>query len=528
MNQRRMLEKKARSDERFQVKVGDRGKLCPYCMQLVPLNTNLPQHADVVCPGYDGPGTNLPSAEVMRQKKERILVQSRLRMVPKWKLFDQENHWYCPYCTGNTGITKEGKLEDREAFTDAVLDHLRRCEAYDDPEDETEPKEEIKEAVEHNNREIELKNTVMERVEKGDEHYVQKTPDGRWVCPYCADVIKNIHVETEFLLLNSAPAQIASHLVHSCDPHRNGASMKPTDELRKAAEEHAEQRSGAPREGDESTRTPEVKELARELSELRSELDENKKIRKGLEDAGQVQKGLLPEEIPELKGFDLGTFYEPSSHLGGDFYDVVDLEDNRLGFALGDVAGHGVDSALIMGLTKKSLNIRSREGRSPKEVLSKVNVDILPEVNSALFITCVYGVLDLDDGTVELARAGHNYSLLYRASEDRVDEVSPKGVGLGIVGPNTFEEKVENTTFQLEQNDILFHYTDGLVEGVNDENEEFGIERVKNMIRATGTEEAAQELVNRTVETFQGFLGEKGQEDDLTIFALRQFDSANR
>ncbi len=518
-----LREEMVEEDERFHIQVGARGKLCPFCMSLVPQNTNLLQHARAVCSGYDGAGTDLPSIEKMHQHRERILIRSRLESDPAWKVFDRNRQWYCPYCAGNTGITRSEETADLESLTSEVLDHLRRCHEYSAPDDPTRPTREIKEAAEKTDRENVLKGKIKGRIQREKEEYIQSTPDGKWICPYCAEIMENIQVGTEVLLKESAPSQIASHLAHSCEPFQNDDSMVPVSELKKVSEKYRKEREEADDEhvDQHPAETDQVQQLAQELSALQDEMDENRKIKQGLEDAGQVQKGLMPEEIPELGPFELGTHYRPSSHLGGDFYDIVKLDEQHVGFALGDVAGHGVDSALIMGLTKKSVNIRSEESLSPKEVLSNVNVDILPEVNSSLFVTCIYGVLNIETGTVRFARAGHNYSLLFKSKMEKVAKVDSKGMGLGIVGPDQFDQKVENTSFRLEEGDILFNYTDGLVEGVNDENEEFGIKRVAKCLRSYGVNADAQELVENTVDVFHKFIGEKGQEDDLTVFAIR-------
>lgn len=192
-----------------------------------------------------------------------------------------------------------------------------------------------------------------------------------------------------------------------------------------------------------------------------------KRMRTELMLARQIQINLMPKHYPDLKGYSFYGIYQPMEEVGGDFYDLIELKEQKsLGIFISDISGHGIPAALITSMLKTMLETSQVDKSQPAGLLKYLNEN-LAGLASGNFLTCFYGVLNLETKTMTYSRAGHPFPLLVRNQE--ITELSSKGKVLGFFDAVEIEEK----TIQLNPGDKILFYTDGLTEALNSQGIEF-------------------------------------------------------
>ena len=246
-----------------------------------------------------------------------------------------------------------------------------------------------------------------------------------------------------------------------------------------------------------------------------AQVQERERIEQELQVARQIQQELLPESVPELDGWQIATYYGPAREVGGDFYDFVDLSGGRLGLIVGDATGHGMPAALVMATTRGMLRAVVQSLESPGEVLARVNEALAADIPPSTFVTCFYGILDPKSGRFIYANAGHN--LPCRRHNDQADELSARGMPLGLMIGTGYEEKQA----VLESGDSILFYSDGLVEAHDPQREMFGFPRLRRLVAEHDAEERS--LVDILMDELRSFAGDSWeQEDDITLVTLRR------
>jgi len=172
----------------------------------------------------------------------------------------------------------------------------------------------------------------------------------------------------------------------------------------------------------------------------------------------------------------VATYYQPARAVGGDFYDFVDLPDGRLGLVVGDVTDKGVPAALVMATTRSILRAGAQRFASPGAILEYANDMLCPDIPPNMFVTCLYAMLDPNTGRLQFANAGHD--LPYRKSAAGVEELRATGMPLGLMPGMKYDER----EVQLEPDDMVLFYTDGLVEAHNPQREMFGFPHLKALL----------------------------------------------
>jgi hypothetical protein len=181
--------------------------------------------------------------------------------------------------------------------------------------------------------------------------------------------------------------------------------------------------------------------------------------------------------VPALEGWQITPYYQPAREVGGDFYDFFELEDGRVGLAVGDATGKGMPAAIAVTASCSMLRVVAQDsGYSPGEVLARVNETLLARIPANMFVTCFYAILDPESATLSYANAGHN--LPYCRREDAANELEARGMPLGLMPGMSYEEKV---TVLGPREEVLF-YTDGLVEAHNPQGEMFGTPRLRSLL----------------------------------------------
>jgi serine phosphatase RsbU (regulator of sigma subunit) len=251
---------------------------------------------------------------------------------------------------------------------------------------------------------------------------------------------------------------------------------------------------------------------------LEEEARERERIEQELQVARRIQQASLPEEVPQLEGWQIAPYYQPAREVGGDFYDFHLLSEGRLGLVVGDATGKGVPAALVMSTTCGMLQLAAQEldSSSPGEVLSRVNETLWARIPANMFVTCFYCILDPESATLSYANAGHDLPYVLRGSAGECEELRARGMPLGIMRGMSYEEKETI----LNSGEAALLYSDGLIEAHDPEGEMFAFPRLRALIAKHGEQRALGEFL---MEELYTFVGEGwGQEDDITLLTLRR------
>jgi anti-sigma regulatory factor (Ser/Thr protein kinase)/transposase len=250
---------------------------------------------------------------------------------------------------------------------------------------------------------------------------------------------------------------------------------------------------------------------------------EQERLRREVKIAQQIQHALLPKEFPTIEGYEIGATYRAASEVGGDYYDFFWVGPTSLGIAVGDVSGKGVPGSMVMAMIRSVMRLEARKNRSASKVLVKVNEHVTGDMKTGMFVTMFYIILDSLKRSINFASAGHNPMILYRGSSDEVYFLKPKGFPLGIDLPedNMFAKTLALQKVDLQKDDMLVLYTDGVTEAMNAKKEQFGEERLVKVIRENARLTASQ-FVEKLKENLADFIQGAPQSDDITVVAIKE------
>jgi serine phosphatase RsbU (regulator of sigma subunit)/putative methionine-R-sulfoxide reductase with GAF domain len=232
--------------------------------------------------------------------------------------------------------------------------------------------------------------------------------------------------------------------------------------------------------------------------------------------ARQIQQTFLPDKLPVLEGWDLAARWLTARQVGGDFYDVIELPGDRIGLFIADVADKGIPAAIFMALTRTLVRAAVVETDSPAEALRRVNDLLIPDTHQGMFVTAVYAVLYPDTGELVYANAGHNPPF-WLNREGSIESLTRTAMALGVVaGTEVKEQKIE-----LNPEDILLFYTDGLSESIGHDGEFYGEDRILDLL-TNNSGQSAEAILQSIENNLDEFVGEEIQSDDLTLLLLRR------
>ncbi len=250
---------------------------------------------------------------------------------------------------------------------------------------------------------------------------------------------------------------------------------------------------------------------------------EREKLQAEFSVARRAQQGMLPQSMPNIPGYSIAASCTPSLEVGGDLYDFLQLPDGRIGIGVADVSGKGVPAALYMTLTKGLLAAVSGDSAHLSNVVVEVNKHLHSVTRKKVFVTMALGFLDAEKRLLECVRAGHNPMVWRQATKDKTILVAPPGLGLGITAGKIFSTQLKVEEMSLAEGDVVVFYSDGITEAMNRDLEQFGEDRLMDVVAQTDKLDAAatHDLILKTVREF---LGGIHPQDDMTLVVLRVGD----
>jgi serine phosphatase RsbU (regulator of sigma subunit)/anti-sigma regulatory factor (Ser/Thr protein kinase) len=278
-----------------------------------------------------------------------------------------------------------------------------------------------------------------------------------------------------------------------------------------------------------STKNPEVtrigqafNEIMRNLRITQGQLTDQTRLRRELQLAQEIQNALLPKQVPTLEGFDIDAAYRAALEVGGDYYDFFEVDEHAIGIVVADVSGKGIGSSMVMTMIRTSMRLEARGNKRASFVLDKVNRIAVDDVKKGMYVTMFYVILDAKKRMVNYASAGHNPMIIYRSSSKTVSFLNPGGIAVGIdLGdPDEFKKRITSEKLKLKKGDLLFIYTDGITEAMNEKREQYGEGRLIEFIRQFA-HLPTREFKTKLNEDLTTFTKGYPQTDDITFVVIK-------
>jgi len=237
-----------------------------------------------------------------------------------------------------------------------------------------------------------------------------------------------------------------------------------------------------------------------ENARLYEEEQEYKAMRKEMELASIIQKKLLPSKSPEINGYSLGGRNMTAKSVGGDYFDYIKIDDHHWVVCLGDICGKGLPAALLMSNLQAILHAQVLHSVSPAEILSLANLQLFRNTGQEKFATVFLGILNTENNNLHFSSGGHEYPF-YIQSNGNCTRLKMNGLPLGIFENSDYEDEV----IEMNPGDCVFVYSDGITESINQEEEEFGESRLKELLISAGQdlynpEKMIDNIFNATIE----------------------------
>ena len=243
--------------------------------------------------------------------------------------------------------------------------------------------------------------------------------------------------------------------------------------------------------------------------------------KKALRLAGEVQKSLLPQDAPDIRGLDVAGRNISCDEIGGDYFDFIWQRDSSRGpcnVVVGDISGHGVDSALLMTSARAFLRMRASQPGTIAEIVSAMNNQLARDViESGRFMTLFFLSIDPENQRLDWVRAGHDPAILYDPAEDSFTELKGEGIALGVMKDVHYLQHRRN---KLANGQVIAIGTDGIWEAFNMHGEMFGKERLKEIIRAKAGD-SAKEILAAVYDELRRFSQGRKNEDDITLVVVK-------
>lgn len=260
-----------------------------------------------------------------------------------------------------------------------------------------------------------------------------------------------------------------------------------------------------------------VQERTRDLESKNAMLEETqRRMEAELEIARALQAAMLPQRVPSHPNYAGRAIMVPARQMGGDFYDCFPIGDDKVGLVIADVSGKGVPAAFFMAISRTVLQTSARDHRAAGQCLAEANTILCEQNPLDLFVTVFYGILDLKTGVMNYANGGHNPPVIIRGGGQMVLVPPTGGVAMGVIADLTYAEGV----IELEPNDTLFLYTDGISEAMNREGREFTQDRLLKSL-SESHHQSVEVVISSVTNAVDAFVDGAPQSDDITCLVVR-------
>lgn len=256
--------------------------------------------------------------------------------------------------------------------------------------------------------------------------------------------------------------------------------------------------------------------IALETAHLHRQALEKERLERELDLAAEIQRRLLPTTFPRIEGFELAGWSRPARHVGGDYYDLLRLPDSRVAAVLADVSGKGLPAALMVSTIHSALRLLLSQTEVGAALVHRLNRHIAESSAPNKFITLLLAALDPERSEITYVNAGHNPGLLVRPTGE-VIELEAGGLPLGLFDNSPYQSR----SVQLEPGDLVCIYSDGITEAVSPADEEFGLNRLVELLREAH-ERALSEIITKIDGVVTDFAAGQSQGDDQTVVLMRR------
>ncbi|HBC88084.1 MAG TPA: hypothetical protein DCZ94_14130 [Lentisphaeria bacterium] len=263
-------------------------------------------------------------------------------------------------------------------------------------------------------------------------------------------------------------------------------------------------------------------ELAYNIVKVYSTLSKQQRINQELEFAKQLQHSLLPKEFPEWGQFSVHAFSKSAKEVSGDFYDFVEIDKDRLLVIIGDACGKGIPACLLMFMARSFIRANIERYTTLNELMQDLNNNLYRDTSAERFITIACCVLNRKENTIEYVRAGHTELLIFVPSHHHsLRKIFTQGTALGLM-PGDMVDEFETFTFSFQKDLSILLYTDGITEALNKNDEEFGMDRLRdNFMASCETRSSPQETIEKMLRSVDMFVEETPQSDDETLVVIK-------
>lgn len=255
--------------------------------------------------------------------------------------------------------------------------------------------------------------------------------------------------------------------------------------------------------------------LAFELADKLTAKDE-------LDLARKIQSDLIPKNPPKNDHFEISTYYESAREVGGDYFDFITKENGNSDtyFVIGDISGKGTPAALYMIRVQAILQMLTINFSKVKDILINLKKYFSRNLRKEYFLTIIAAKISAK-GTVSVSSAGHNPILYFKSATDEFELINPKGIGIGFNDKGMFEKTLDEIKLRPKTGDILFFYTDGVTETMNEHKNQYGLEPVERII-SENKDMDIDELKQKIIQSITFFRGPASKSDDLTLILLKK------
>ncbi|MCK5127195.1 MAG: SpoIIE family protein phosphatase [candidate division Zixibacteria bacterium] len=269
-------------------------------------------------------------------------------------------------------------------------------------------------------------------------------------------------------------------------------------------------------------------EISKALNELimrmrrdRKNIVEREILHKEMQMAEEIQKSLIPSKLPQVKGFNIGTIYKAARMVGGDLFDIIAIDEDTFGIVVADVSGKGVPGSLVMSMVRTVIRLEARDNHSAKDVIVKVNDFVADDIRPGMFVTMLLAIINTRENCINFVSAGHNPIIHFDSKSKEAKSINVPGMPVGLqTGHDEFANAMESGKINMNEDDFLLMYTDGVTEERGINKSSYGTERLVELLKENG-EKSGAEMATIIENDIAKFVGQNEQHDDITMVILK-------